>query len=209
MKDLYIVAHAQSQHHVDKVVGGWFDTGLTPLGERQARAVAGRLQALVGETGATIVSSDLKRAVETAAIVAEALGATVSLDTDLREMNYGSAGGRPQAWMRENESYAPRVGDRMGHRSIPDGESRREVAVRAYRAMERLIGMDASPLVVVTHGGMLTFLVAAWVGMPIESADYIALNSDAGGITHLQEDDRRFNRWVQILNETAHLRGAE
>ena len=125
MKDIYVVAHAQSQHHVDRVVGGWFDTGLTPLGERQAAAAAKRLRTLLDAQSATIVSSDLKRAAETAAIIGARLGQPVALDPDLREMSYGSAGGRPQAWMREHESFAPRTGDRMDHRSVPDGESRR------------------------------------------------------------------------------------
>jgi probable phosphoglycerate mutase len=111
--------------------------------------------------------------------------------------------------MRRNESYAPTVGDRMGHRSIADGESRRETAERGYRAMARLVQAEASPVVVVTHGGMLTFLVAAWVGMPLEAASHIAVNSDAGGITHLSEDDRRFNRWIQRLNDTSHLDGLD
>lgn len=112
MKDIYIVTHTQSQHHVDGVVGGWFDTGLTELGQRQARATAERLQALIDAPPKLIVSSDLKRAAETAAIVGEAFGLTVSLDSHLREMSYGSAGGRPDAWMQAHESHAPTTGDR-------------------------------------------------------------------------------------------------
>jgi probable phosphoglycerate mutase len=62
---------------------------------------------------------------------------------------------------------------------------------------------------VVAHGGILTFLVAAWVRMPLDATGYIGVNSDAGGITHLSEDDRRFNRWIQSLNDVAHLDGIE
>lgn len=207
MKDLYVVAHAQSQHHVDQVVGGWFDTGLTPLGQRQAAAAGERLAASLGGRSAGIVSSDLKRAAETAAIIGERLDRPVTLDADLREMSFGSAGGRPQSWMRENESFAPRTGDRLDHRSIPDGESRREVATRIYRAMDRLTVSDAWPIIVVTHGGALAMIVAAWIGMPLEVTGYIGVQSDAAGITHLSEDDRRFNRWIQRLNDTTHLAG--
>ena len=207
MKDIYVVAHAQSQHHVDEVVGGWFDTALTNLGRRQAMAAAARLKEWIGQGAPPIVSSDLTRAAETAARIADTLGSPVSLDADLREMSYGSAGGKPDAWMRENESYSPRVGDRMGHRSIPDGESKREFATRIYRAVDHIVADPAPVQVVVTHGFAITFLVAAWVGMPIEAAGYINLKADSGSLTHLREDDVRFNRSVVRLNEIAHLEG--
>jgi probable phosphoglycerate mutase len=207
MKDIYVVAHAQSQHHVDGVVGGWFDTGLTDLGRRQAAAAAARLQAWIGEGAPQIVSSDLKRAAETAAQISAAIGAPIALDADLREMSYGSAGGKPDAWMRKNESYSPRVGDRMGHRGIPDGESKREFATRIYRAMEHIVADPAPVQVVVTHGFAITFVVAAWVGMPLEAAGYINLKTNSGGLTHLREDDVRFNRAVLRLNDVAHLEG--
>lgn len=207
MKDIYVVAHAQSQHHVDEVVGGWFDTGLTDFGRRQAAAAAARLKGWIGEGAPRIVSSDLKRAAETAAVIGEAFGAPAALDPDLREMSYGSAGGKPDAWMQANESHAPRVGDRMGHRSIPDGESKREFASRVYRAMDRIVADPAPVQVVVTHGFAVTFAVAAWVGMPLEAAGYINLKASSGGLTHLREDDLRFNRAVLRLNEVAHLEG--
>ncbi|MCC7268391.1 MAG: histidine phosphatase family protein [Caulobacteraceae bacterium] len=207
MKDIYVVAHTQSQHHVDEVVGGWFDTGLTDLGRRQAAAAAARLKDWIGEGAPRIVSSDLKRAAETADVISRAFGAPVALDADLREMSYGSAGGKPDAWMRENESYSPRIGDRMGHRSIPDGESKREFATRIYRAMDRIVADPAPVQVVVTHGFSITFVVAAWVGMPLEATGYINLRTNSGGLTHLREDDVRFNRAVVRLNEVAHLEG--
>ncbi len=32
MKNLFVVTHAQSLHHIEKKVGGWYDTGLTQQG---------------------------------------------------------------------------------------------------------------------------------------------------------------------------------
>lgn len=50
MKTLYVVTHPQSIHHVEKKVGGWYDTSLTDLGHRQAKAIAARLTALCADT---------------------------------------------------------------------------------------------------------------------------------------------------------------
>ena len=38
-KDIYLVAHGEARHHVEGLVGGWYDSDLTELGQRQAQAV--------------------------------------------------------------------------------------------------------------------------------------------------------------------------
>lgn len=62
---------------------------------------------------------------------------------------------------------------------------------------------EATPYV--THGGALTFVIAAWIRMPIRSAGHVAFRSTSGGITHLREDDFFHNRQVMALNSVAHL----
>jgi len=69
MKDLFVVTHTQSIHHVENKVGGWYDTGLTPRGEIDARATAERLASMIGGGDVEIFSSDLRRASQTAAII--------------------------------------------------------------------------------------------------------------------------------------------
>lgn len=69
MRDLFVVTHPQSIHHIEKKVGGWYDTGLTERGREDAAAVAERLFGLVGDKEIEIVSSDLQRAAQTAAII--------------------------------------------------------------------------------------------------------------------------------------------
>lgn len=107
MKNLYVVAHTQSIHHVEGKVGGWFDTSLTELGRAQAVAVAGRLAELLESATPAITSSDLRRARETAEIVAERFKCPLELTPDLRELSYGSAEGRPQRWLDDRFQPAP------------------------------------------------------------------------------------------------------
>jgi hypothetical protein len=45
MNDIYIVTHAEATHHVDGLVGGWFDSDLTERGCLQAEAIAASLAA--------------------------------------------------------------------------------------------------------------------------------------------------------------------
>lgn len=208
-KDIYLVAHGQSQHHVEGLVGGWYDTDLTELGRRQAAAVAKHVCELVGdESFVEIYSSDLLRTVQTAAPIAEALHTKVTHWSDLRERSYGVAGGRPEAWLEERAVYVPRDGDRLDHRDgIEGAETKREFATRIYRAMDRIAQSPCATQVVVTHGYAVTFAIAAWIGMPLESVGWVNFKSNAGGVTHLREDDRWFNRYVLSLNDAAHLTG--
>ncbi len=208
-KDIYVVAHTQSQHHVEGRVGGWYDSELTDLGRRQAGVVAARLAELVGEKRPVeIYSSDLLRAAQTAEPIAARLGAGVTHWPDLRERSYGVAGGQPNAWLEGRVVFAAKDGDRLDHRDGIEGvETKREFLTRIYRAMDRILESPCETQVVVTHGYAMTFVVAAWIKMPLESAGWVNFRSNAGGITHLREDDRLFNRYVMSLNDRAHLDG--
>ena len=111
----------------------------------------------------------------------------------------------PEAWLDERFVYAAKDGRRMDHRSNPGAETKREFAGRIYRAMDRIAAGSFQYQVVVTHGFALTFVVAAWIKLPIESAGYINVKSTSGGITHLFEDDTFFNRQLVSVNDTSHF----
>lgn len=208
-KDIYVVAHTQSQHHVNGLVGGWYDSPLTDIGRQQADAVGAKIAKLVGDRRPVeVYSSDLLRAAQTADIVADRLGVPVEYWSDLRERSYGVAGGKPQSWLDGRVVFVGKNGDRLNHRDgIEGAETKREFLGRVYRAMDRIIESPCATQVIVTHGFALTFAVAAWIKMPLESAGWVNFRSNAGGITHLHEDDVHFNRCVISLNDRAHLTG--
>ena len=208
-KDIYVVAHTQSRHHVEGLVGGWYNSELTELGRRQAVAVAGRIAQMVGDQRPVEVqTSDLLRAAQTAEPIAERLGAPVTRWPDLRERSYGVAGGKPDAWLEGRLVLAGRDGDRLDHRDgIEDAETKREFLTRIYRAMDQIVARPCPTQLVVTHGYAMTFVIAAWIKMPLENAGWLNFRSNGGGITHLHEDDEFFNRYVLSLNDRAHLAG--
>lgn len=204
MKNVYVVAHTESFHHVEGKVGGWHDTGLTAKGQAQARAVANRIAELLESATPVITSSDLMRAKETARVIAERLGCSLNVTSDLREMSYGIAEGKPQRWLDARFRPAPED-NRLDHRSLEGAETKREFLTRLFRAVDEIVRSDHPHHVVVTHGYAMTFVVARWIGMPLESAGFVNFRSSAGGITHLHEDDFLRNRAVRFLNSTTHL----
>ncbi|CUX09579.1 MULTISPECIES: histidine phosphatase family protein [Rhizobium/Agrobacterium group] len=205
MKNIFVVTHTQSVHHVENKVGGWYDTELTPKGRADAEATAAKLTAMIGNAPVEIFSSDLLRASQTAAIIAEHLKHPFESTDDLREISYGSAGGMPQEWLDARQIPAPHH-NRMDHRGgIADGETRREVAERVYRSVNTIISRPCPAQVIVTHGFALTFVIAAWIKMPIESVGHVSFPARSGSITHLKEDDYWQNRAVVSLADVSHL----
>ncbi|WP_309245973.1 histidine phosphatase family protein [Verrucosispora sioxanthis] len=201
------MTHPEATHHVDGLVGGWFDSDLTARGRAHADLIAQVLaDRLWSAAGVEVFSSDLLRARRTAETIGERLGSSVVLDADLREKLYGEAGGRPQAWLDGRFVPPPATGERMRHdEGISGAETKWELAVRAYAALEGILRSKVEHQVVVTHGGTATFLLAAWIGMPIGAAGLVGIRFSAGGITHLREDDYFHNRWIVQLNDTQHL----
>lgn len=208
MRRLYVVTHAQAQHHLEGLVGGWYDSDLSEHGHVQASRIAQAMRHLVpADAHARVYTSDLRRAMQTAAPLAQVLGVHPESDARLREISYGSAEGKPQAWLDERLVPAPDTATgRLDHRfGLADAESRREFGGRIYQALESILEAECEYQVIVTHGYALTMIVAAWLRVPLTDAAWISFVATSGGITHLREDDRYRSRSVVFLNRTDHL----
>ncbi len=206
MKELFVVTHTESVHHVEGRVGGWYDTGLTARGRGDAVATADRLAALVGDGDVEIFSSDLLRAAETAAAIGNRLGRPVTPSASLREISYGVAGGKPQAWLDARYVPAP-DDDRLDHPcGIEGAETRRDVALRVFPCVEAIVARPCQTQIIVTHGFTLTLVIAAWMKVPVEATGFLSFPAQSGSITHLRQDDFFRNRAVVSLADASHLR---
>lgn len=205
MRRIAVVVHAEAQHHVDRLVGGWFGSPLTERGREQARRVGLALQGVFPQPHVPIFSSDLLRARETAGIVGGILESPVTVEQGLRELSYGVAEGQPKAWLDERITPTPTHGSRLDHRVCEGAESRRDIATRVYATMNAILTSDRRDIAIVTHGFAATFVIACWIGLPIESGDYVAFAASPAGISLLVEDDVFRNRIVSYLNDTRHL----
>jgi len=207
VRNIYVIAHPEATHHVEGVVGGWHDSRLTSAGVRAAESIAGALRAKVPDGAELeVISSDLKRAQQTAETVASLFGVKPILDHRLREKSYGQAEGRPQAWLNQRFVPPPALGDRMKHdEGVLGAETKAAFAQRVYAAMDDLVQRPRGHQIIVTHGYALTFVVASWIKMPIDSLGYVHFRAPSGSITTLREDDFFHNRQVVSLGDTHHL----
>jgi len=207
VRSVYVLTHPEATHHVDRVVGGWHDSQLTPAGIRAAVAIAQALRAAIPDGAEVeVISSDLRRTRRTAEETAQAFGVATIEDRRLRERSYGKAEGRPQEWLDQRFVPPPADGDRMGHDvRVPGAETTMAFAQRIYAALNEILRRPCDNQIIVTHGGALTFVLACWIGMPIESLGYVSFPVPAGSITTLREDDRFHSRQVVRLGDTSHL----
>lgn len=209
MKCLFVVTHPEATHHVEGLVGGWHDSTLTPRGLEQTGRIAERLRKIIpAEARPEIYSSDLQRCLQTAEVIAAEMQVRALVTRDLREISYGDAEGKPQAWLDERFVFPPAEGNqsRLDHEyGIPGAETRREAGKRVYRAMDRILSSLAEYQVIVTHGFALTFVVATWIGLPLEAAGLIGVPVSSGSITTLNQQAPFHNRSIVRLNDTSHL----
>ena len=145
MTRLLLVRHGESEWNAVGRWQGWADPPLSDLGQRQA-AVAARA---VGAVDA-IVSSDLQRASQTAAIIAGELGiGPVVSAPELRERDAGPWTGLTR---REIEDEWPGW---IAEGKRPDGYEEDEgLLARVLPALQTLEAAGGSALVV-THGGVI------------------------------------------------------
>jgi broad specificity phosphatase PhoE len=174
IRRLVMLRHGQTEYNAGSRMQGQLDTELSDLGREQAAAAA---EVLAKRQPLTIVSSDLRRALDTAVSLGERSGLPVLVDTRLRETHLGdwqglthlevdaAAPGARLAW-RENARWAPH-----------GGESRVDVAGRSMPLVAELIaeqnewGVDEPdrPVVLVAHGGLIAALTAALLGLPVDN----------------------------------------
>jgi broad specificity phosphatase PhoE len=164
---------------------GTTDLGLSNRGrveaERLAVSVSGRIA-----PGADLVSSPLRRALETADRLADATGSIARIDGRLREVDFGDAEGLD--WS-ELEARHPDLAAAVaaGERSIdwPGGESAGQVRARAARVW-REVASGPDEVVIVSHGGFIRALLgvavtAALARPPLGPASVVELRRKASG----------------------------
>lgn len=94
MTELYLARHGETVENIERVLQGHMPGQLTELGRRQAEALRDRL-AQSGTRFDLILASDLKRTMDTAQIVNQALRLPLVPCALLRERDWGSLTGLP------------------------------------------------------------------------------------------------------------------
>ncbi len=160
---------------------GWTDVELAAEGRRRAVTLAERLAS--GRLR-HIYSSDLRRAFETASIVADRCALSVHATADLRELDFGAWEGRRLAdlWTETPDEARTWEAD-FRHLPSSFGETFESLEVRVGRFAHQLPTASGEVLVV-AHRGPLAVLYSLLTGSWIEAAWQLPF--DLGSLTQLE-----------------------
>jgi probable phosphoglycerate mutase len=197
----HLLRHGSTEHTPERRYSGRNERPLSRSGRPEAAAAAARAAELGIEV---VVSSPLRRARETAGIVAAALGLPVEVDDDLTELDFGDLEGLTFDEALAKHPLATRRFMTDVAVAAPGGESVAQVSARVARARARLLQRHAGRTVlVVSHVTPIKLLLAA----ALEAGDAIVhrvfLDAACFSTVAWSSDGRAS---VRLVNDTAHLR---
>ena len=192
-----LLRHAETSDP-DRFHGAESDVGLGARGFRQAEAVARILSAL---SPAVVVSSAMRRALETARPIAEACGVPLRIEPDLHERKMGPLSGTARAEGREAYELAKGrwVAGDLDH-THEGGESFAAIRERVVPVFNRVAREWAGTTVVVVAHGVVIRVVLSTLLEDKRPADFGGI-----AIANVALNDLRFDgaRWTAVsLNQS-------
>ena len=177
MTKIYLIRHGETFFNKEHRIAGQIETDLTELGKKQALDCALHLKSQNVEFDA-ILCSTLKRAKDTASIIASQIPAPIICDADLMEFSngiyegvkvedlqtmvfnppYQTAGTSFKNGMDLYNAYSS-FDPKYDTLSYPKGETKANARKRFMHAIERYLKthLDTQNLCVVAHGAVIRF----------------------------------------------------
>ncbi len=189
--EICLVRHGETEWSRDMKHTGRTDIPLTERGRKDAELVGIRLSGL---TFSTVLTSPLKRALETCRIAG--FGDQAQKRDDLMEWDYGDYEGLKLVDIRKRKSDWLVWDD-----GAPEGESVEQVGNRVDKIIGELREASGDTLIF-AHGHLLRILTARWLDLPPGDGRMFALSTGAICKIGYERDRPVILSW----NETFHLR---
>jgi probable phosphoglycerate mutase len=201
MTELVFIRHGETDWNRQQRFQGQIDVDLNATGRAQAQRLAARLAA---DPADVLISSDLARALQTAAPLGQAWALQAAPVRGLREQSFGMLEGLDVPTIKTQ--HADLWQEWLAHRAdfaLPGGgESLRQFHDRVIAAVRVIAHTHAGRRVaVVTHGGVLDMLWHSAQGLPLDGLRSCAIPN--AGINRL--------RWqgsgllIELWGDDAHL----
>lgn len=181
---------------------GHTDIELSETGRKQAKLLAAELKK---EKVKAVYSSDLKRAYETASILASLHNLPVQVTEQLREINFGEWEGLTyQEIMEKYKDLASEWYQYPGKVRLPGGENFEELKGRAYSAaLDLMYQNDPGTIIVVAHGGTIRAIICGILDIDLNHAFQIRQDNTALNIIDYHPENGYIV--LSLLNGISHL----
>jgi broad specificity phosphatase PhoE len=201
---LIIMRHAQSEANAEGRIQGHLDIPLSELGLRQSASLAERLAALAVDA---IYSSPLRRARQTADVIAARLSLPVMDIAELRERDVGVLEGLNRAEIIARFPQYGQPGADVSRIEVAGFEQDGDLVPRVTTAFRDIIaGRPDQTVAVVTHGGVIGSVLRWLLAMPrvrpgpfaIDNTSVTIFDVRSAGVDGAQAQ-------LVTLNDTCHL----
>ena len=209
MNTFYLIRHGENRANITKEFSYKIvDYSLTEKGIIQAKQTAAYFE---GKNIHAIYSSPLKRAKETADIIAEALGLPVTTMEQFREVNVGNLEGQPsnkENWAIHDQIIADWFSGKHDS-TFPGGENYTMLLQRMNDGLRKImIDNPDSNVIVVGHGGIITSSI--WdICTNVDSATLLEAENANCSITEMKAQlyDGRIEGELLMWAYHGHLHG--
>ncbi len=192
LPEIYLARHGETAWTVSHQHTGRSDIPLTERGEKNARALGGRLR---GMAFTKVFTSSLDRARRTAELAG--FGEIAEADPELVEWDYGRYDGLTTAEIhKQNPDWS------LFRDGCPGGESVAAVGARADRVIARTRLIDGRVLLF-GHGHFFRVLAARWLGLPPSDGRLFYLSTAALSI--LGYEHSRDEAVTRLWNDDRHV----
>jgi broad specificity phosphatase PhoE len=200
MAKLILARHGETVWNVEKIYRGRTDVNLDGVGIKQAELLAKYLSNWELEA---IYSSPLRRALDTANIIARYQKIGVHIAEGLIDFNYGKWQSLPE---QEAKRLYPTLHNEWHNNPhnvrMPGGESLEDVSRRAIEVVNDVLSKYQGSVVLVSHRVVNKVLICSLLGL--DNSCFWNIKQDVGGITIFNYADGRFV--LARHNDTSHLK---
>ena len=202
MTTFYLVRHGNTVWNREIRFRGQTDLPLDESGLEQARATG---KALAGVGFTAVFASPLKRAFNTAEVIAREAGLTARPLPDLTDVNFGAWQGKSPEEVRQEWPELLTRYERAPHLAhFPGGESLDLARERYLRAVVNTAERYPDARVcLVAHQAVNRVLLAAVLGLGNEG--YWRISQDTCCVNVFRYDPATYQFSVECLNDTHHL----
>lgn len=161
---LYLVRHGQTDMNKEKLYYGWTDCPINEIGIKQGQTLYGFFKNVVCDK---VITSDLKRSVETAEIITKGKNIVLDKRKEFRELNFGLWEGKHYKILQQEYPEAfEQWGKDWKNFCIPEGEAFFAFYERIRKALEQVIKETAEEetVLLVTHNGVMSVMLCVLTG---------------------------------------------
>ncbi|CAM7866031.1 adenosylcobalamin/alpha-ribazole phosphatase [Atlantibacter hermannii] len=183
---LWLVRHGQTEANVAGLYSGHSETALTAQGMRQATEVG---QLLSGVTFDRVLCSALGRAKHTAHLMLEGREQAIEINPLLNEMHFGDWEMRHHRDLQHEDAVTYAAWCQDWQNTVPtNGEGFQSFSQRILSLSEELRAMPQENILVVSHQGVLSLLIATLMGMPPPSLWHFMIEQGSWSMVEIHQN---------------------